>query len=65
MSTETKLQITGMHCQACVNRVRMALGKVDGVKVLDVAVGAARIETADPAAAAAAVTAAGYPARPE
>ena len=43
MQNEVKLKIGGMHCDACVRRVRMALGKVDGVEVKDVEVGSAQI----------------------
>ena len=56
------LKIEGMHCQACVKRVNRALEKLDGAKVLEVQVGSASVETDDPEAAIAAVTAAGYPA---
>jgi len=38
-----KLAIEGMHCQACVARVRKALEKVDGARVDRVDVGAAEI----------------------
>jgi copper chaperone CopZ len=38
-----KLAIEGMHCQACVQRVRKALEKVDGVQVQDVEVGSAEV----------------------
>lgn len=59
---KTNLKIEGMHCQSCVARVRRALEKVEGVTVEDVQIGSARIESADPEAAIAAVTNAGYPA---
>jgi copper chaperone len=36
-----KVAIEGMHCQACVQRVRKALEKVSGVRVEDVQVGSA------------------------
>jgi copper chaperone CopZ len=52
-----------MHCNACVARVTRALAKVDSAKVLNVAVGQARVETANPAAAVDAIVKAGYPAR--
>jgi copper chaperone CopZ len=57
------IQIDGMHCNACVARVTRALAKVDSAKVLNVAVGQARVETANPAAAVDAIVKAGYPAR--
>jgi copper chaperone CopZ len=54
------LKIEGMHCQACVTRVRRALEKAENVKVAEVAVGSATIETPDVDAAIAAVGKAGY-----
>jgi copper chaperone len=57
-----KVAIEGMHCQACVQRVRKALEKVDGVSVAQVAVGSADVAV-DPAHEAAvldAVRKAGY-----
>ncbi|HWZ31678.1 MAG TPA: heavy metal-associated domain-containing protein [Bryobacteraceae bacterium] len=57
-----KVAIEGMHCQACVQRVRKALEKVDGVSVAQVEVGSA-VVAADPAREAAvldAVRKAGY-----
>ena len=63
-----RVSIEGMHCQACVQRVRKALEKVDGVAVSDVQVGSAQV-SADPAREAAvleAVRKAGYePSRSE
>lgn len=56
------IKIEGMHCQACVNRVRRTLEKQPELTVVEVQLGAARFESADPDAAIAAVTAAGYPA---
>jgi copper chaperone len=38
-----KVAIEGMHCQACVARVRKALEKVDGARVDSVDVGAAEV----------------------
>ena len=38
-----KLAIEGMHCQACVTRVRKALEKVEGTRVDGVDVGAAEV----------------------
>ncbi len=40
-----KISIEGMHCQACVNRVRRALDKVEGVHVQDVQIGSADVVT--------------------
>jgi copper chaperone CopZ len=36
-----KLSIEGMHCDACVRRVRKALESVEGIHVEDVKVGSA------------------------
>ncbi|HYP08329.1 MAG TPA: heavy-metal-associated domain-containing protein [Bryobacteraceae bacterium] len=44
MATIANLKIEGMHCDACVRRVRTALSGVDGVHVKDVRVGSADIE---------------------
>ncbi len=68
MDTPFNLAVDGMHCGACVRRVKQALEKVDGVTLEDVAVGSAR-GTFDPVATDAgalcdAVKAAGYEARP-
>jgi copper chaperone CopZ len=38
-----KLAIEGMHCQACVARVRKALERIDGARVDRVDVGSAEI----------------------
>jgi copper chaperone len=38
-----KLVIEGMHCQACVQRVRKALEKVAGVRVDHVEIGSAEV----------------------
>jgi len=57
-----KLNIEGMHCQACVNRVRRALEHVDGTDIQEITIGTASVEAPDPEAAIAAVTKAGYPA---
>jgi copper chaperone len=43
-----KLIIEGMHCQACVARVRKALEKIDGARVEDVDVGSAEISVDNP-----------------
>lgn len=61
------LSIDGMSCGHCVMHVKKALAALPGVRVEDVQIGAARLEF-DPAAIsldriAAAVGAAGYPAR--
>jgi copper chaperone CopZ len=57
------IAIEGMHCQACVARVRRALEKLDGVTIHEISVGSASVDTADPAAALAAISSAGYPAQ--
>ena len=61
-----KIAIGGMHCQACVQRVRKALEKVEGADVKQVEVGSAEV-VIDPvahpggeAAALEAVRKAGY-----
>jgi len=41
-----RIAIDGMHCQACVQRVRKAIEKVDGVAIQQVEVGSA-VVTAD------------------
>ena len=38
-----KLAIDGMHCQACVQRVRKAIEKVEGAQVTQVDVGSAEV----------------------
>jgi copper chaperone CopZ len=43
---EIVLQIDGMHCGACVQRVTRALNQVPGTQVDEVRVGAARLHTA-------------------
>jgi copper chaperone CopZ len=40
-----KIAIEGMHCDACVRRVKKALEKVPGVAVESVAVGSAEVAT--------------------
>jgi len=59
------LAIDGMHCGACVRRVKTALEKVPGVHVGDVAIGRAEVELGEVSAAdvIAALEKAGYPAR--
>jgi len=49
--SQLKLNITGMHCGACVRRVTAALEKVPGVQVKAVELGSAQLEY-DPAVAA-------------
>ena len=44
------LQIDGMHCDACVRRVTLALGSIPGVRVDAVHIGAAHV-IAEPACA--------------
>lgn len=67
MSQTLKLAIDGMHCGACVNRVTLALKRVDGVDVKQVAVGSAEVEydesRAQPAQIVEAVTRIGFTAR--
>ncbi|MBV8817043.1 MAG: heavy-metal-associated domain-containing protein [Acidobacteriaceae bacterium] len=41
--TELSLRVTGMHCEACVRRLSVALGKMPGVEVEKVEVGSARL----------------------
>jgi copper chaperone CopZ len=38
-----KLAIDGMHCQACVQRVRKAIEKVEGAEIQQVDVGSAEV----------------------
>lgn len=54
------IQIDGMHCNACVARVSRALAKAGSVKVVNVAIGQATVETANAAAAVDAIVKAGY-----
>jgi len=39
-----KVQITGMHCQACVRRVQKALESVEGARVEKVEIGSAVVD---------------------
>jgi copper chaperone CopZ len=39
-----RIEISGMHCQACVARVRKALEKVEGARVREVEVGSAQLD---------------------
>ncbi|MGO9433640.1 MAG: heavy-metal-associated domain-containing protein [Terracidiphilus sp.] len=67
--TEFTLRIEGMHCGSCVRRVTQALNLNEGIKVLEVQLGAARISSpTEPAPidlAIAALAKAGYPAHLE
>ena len=56
------IAIEGMHCEACVKRVRMALEKVDGVTVREVSIGSAVVDAdaKQQAAALEAIQKAGY-----
>jgi copper chaperone CopZ len=57
-----RIEIAGMHCQACVARVRKALEKLEGAQVREVEIGSANVDI-DPARQAAALEAiekAGY-----
>jgi len=56
------IEVEGMHCGACVKRVRAALEKVPGVTVVGVEIGTATV-AGDVAAIVAALEKAGYPAR--
>ena len=57
-----KIAIEGMHCQACVQRVRKALEKLEGVSVESVEVGSADLiaDAARESAVLDAVRKAGY-----
>ena len=57
-----KLAIEGMHCQACVQRVRKALEKVEGARVQQVDIGSAEVavDSAREAVVLDAVRKAGY-----
>ena len=62
---ELTLRIENMHCGACVRRVTQALERVDGVKVGEVRIGAARVQAPDDvreSVLVGAVEKAGYPA---
>jgi len=61
--TTVTLHIEGMSCGHCLNAVSKALHTVSGVTVKSVQIGRAEVELSDPAvaaAAAAAVSGAGY-----
>ena len=62
-SSRIRLQIAGMSCSSCVNRVRSALAGVAGTRVIDVKPGSAAIELqpdVDGLAVVRAISAAGY-----
>ncbi|MCS6898770.1 MAG: heavy metal-associated domain-containing protein [Myxococcales bacterium] len=40
---EVELKVEGMHCQACVRRVRKALEQIRGIEILEVSVGSVRV----------------------
>ena len=64
MKQVVTLQVSGMHCDGCVNAVRSALAGVPGAQVEDVRVGKATVlvdsEIADVSALIDAVDDAGY-----
>jgi copper chaperone CopZ len=65
---DVTLRIDNMHCGACVSRVSQALGRVQGVQVGEVRVGAARVQIPDELAESSLISAvekAGYPAAVE
>jgi copper chaperone CopZ len=62
------ITIEGMSCNHCVSRVNRALAAVDGIKVVDVALGRATVLVSSEEAvqrAVAALADLGYTARPE
>src|SRR5689334_14061282 len=67
MSTEVELELTGMTCASCANRIERRLNKLDGVTAtVNYATEKARVEVPDSVSAedlVAAVAAAGYGAR--
>lgn len=69
---EFTLRIDGMHCGSCIRRVSQALASVEGVKVEEVRLGAARVTASQDAEkpapvglVVAALAKAGYTARLE
>jgi copper chaperone CopZ len=60
-----KLAIEGMHCDACVRRVRKAIEKVEGTRIQSVQVGSAVVDAVPGKedAVLQAVRDAGYPAQ--
>ena len=67
--SEFTLRIDGMHCGSCVRRVSQALSSTEGLTVKEVRIGAARLESGQPAGAEyhaiAALARAGYTAHRE
>ena len=67
--SEFTLRIDGMHCGSCVRRVSQALSSTAGLKVKEVRIGAARLESNEQSAAVdlavAALARAGFTARAE
>lgn len=65
--TLQKIQIEGMHCNACVRRVTLALTKLDGVDVHSVEIGSAQVQIDEskitPKEVAAAIDAIGFQAK--
>lgn len=65
--TQQKIQIEGMHCNACVRRVTLALTKLDGVDVHAVEVGSAQVQIDEskisPQEVAAAINSIGFQAK--
>ena len=62
---EVTLRVENMHCGSCVRRVSQALGKIEGVTVDEVRIGAARLHASDDVPETSIVSAvekAGYPA---
>lgn len=57
---EIQLNVDGMHCQACVRHVQKALERLDGIEILEVAVGSVRVRGASREEVTAAITEAGY-----
>ncbi len=62
MSQAFEVAVEGMHCQACVRRVRAALAEVAGVTIDEVVIGRVRgaLDGAEPQAVASAITTAGF-----
>ncbi len=65
--SQHKIEIEGMHCNACVRRVTLALTKLDGVDVQAVNVGSAQVQLDEskvtPRDVAAAIDAIGFQAK--
>ncbi len=66
---EFTLRIDGMHCGSCIRRVTQTLSAIEGLKVEEVRLGAARLSAAEeqsaPQMAIAALAKAGYQAQLE